>query len=169
MTTPLMICAMLIIPALLGALLGRLRRREGGFFAGGAVGLAIAYGFFAVGHFAMTDGMIDMLPAFVPFRRELIWATGVWESVIAVGLSVGLVVAAREWAARPSPLLAPLAGAVYGVYILHVFLLVPIQSAFLGVALPVFAKFLAVTLLGLAISFAAAMAVRRLPGLRVVL
>lgn len=95
MTTPLMICAMLIIPALLG----RLRGREGGFFVGGAVGLAIAYGFFAVGHFAMTDGMIDMLPAFVPFRRELIWATGVWEIVIAVGL---LLPASRRWAGAAS-------------------------------------------------------------------
>lgn len=99
MTTPLMICAMLIIPALLGAFLGRLRGREGGFLTGGAVGLAIAYGFFAVGHFAMTDGMIDMLPAFVPFPRELIWATGVWEIVIAVGL---LLPASRRWAGAAS-------------------------------------------------------------------
>ena len=99
LTTPLIICALLIVPALLGAVLGRLLRRDGGVLAGGAVGLALAYGFFAMGHFVMTDGMVEMLPGFVPFRRELIWATGVWEIVVAVGL---LAPASRRWAGLAS-------------------------------------------------------------------
>ena len=95
MTTIAIICAIVMIPALLGAAYQRAFARRGAFIFGGVLGLAVGYLFFAFGHFALTDGMIEMLPQFVPFRRELVWVTGVWEMLVAVGL---LVPGTRRWA-----------------------------------------------------------------------
>ncbi|MEL7028862.1 MAG: hypothetical protein AAGL49_06500 [Pseudomonadota bacterium] len=95
MTTILIICAIVLVPALFGAALQSVFRRDRAFIGGGVLGLALAYLFFGFGHFALTEGMVEMLPPFVPFRRELIWATGIWEIVIAVGL---LIPGTRRWA-----------------------------------------------------------------------
>lgn len=88
----------------------------------------------------------------------------VWEALLCVGLSVGLVVTTREHWNQPSAWLSRLAGASYGVYLFHVFIVVGLNMAFLGLALPPFAKFLAVTALALVISFAFAMGLRKIPG-----
>ena len=92
-----------------------------------------------------------------------------WEAVLCVGLCVGLVVHAREHWARPSRWLAGLAGATYGVYLLHVFIVVGLNMAFLGLPFPPFAKFLLVTAATLPVGFAAAMALSRIPGVARVL
>lgn len=92
-----------------------------------------------------------------------------WEALVCVGLSAGLVVIAREHWNRPQPWLAPLAGATYGVFILHVFVVVGLNMAFLGLPLPPFVKFLAVTALALLICFPAVMAARRIPSITRVL
>lgn len=86
-----------------------------------------------------------------------------WEAALCVGLCVGLVTHAREHGNRPAPWLGPVAGASYGVYLLHAFVVVGLNMAFLGLALPPFAKFLAVTGLTLAISFPAIIGLRRIP------
>lgn len=53
-----------------------------------AMGLGLSFLFFALGHFVQTDAMIAMLPIWVPLRREIIYATGVAELIVAVGLFV---------------------------------------------------------------------------------
>lgn len=92
-----------------------------------------------------------------------------WEALVCVGLSAGLAVHARERWNRPHPWLPPLADAAYGVFIVHVFVVVGLNMAFLGLPLPPFAKFLAVTALALAICFPAVMALRKIPGVTRVL
>ncbi|MTH97707.1 hypothetical protein [Roseibium sp. RKSG952] len=82
MTTPLVILAILTLP-LLG---GRVLAGPDGARFGGHIGLAMAFVFFGVGHFVQTNGMIAMLPEAVPYRRELVLATGVLEFGIALGL-----------------------------------------------------------------------------------
>ena len=129
------------------------------------IGLAFALGAYAA-IYSATFGGFDLFSS-LPFGRVTAWA--IWEAPIALGLSIGLVVAVRELAAGPGRLLPVLAGASYGVYVIHVFLLVPIQSALLGVGLPPFAKFALVTLAGIILSFAVAVGLKRLPGLRRVL
>jgi len=59
------------------------RRRKGKY---AAIGLGIALLFFASGHFAMTAGLVEMLPPWVPERELVIYATGVLEILIAFGL-----------------------------------------------------------------------------------
>ncbi len=41
-----------------------------------------------IAHFVYTDGMILMLPDFIPYRLELVYLTGIIEILAAVGLLV---------------------------------------------------------------------------------
>lgn len=52
------------------------------------VGLSLFFMFTSVGHFISTEEMAMMLPAFVPYRVELIYLTGVLELLGAVGVWV---------------------------------------------------------------------------------
>ncbi|WP_316975722.1 acyltransferase [Shumkonia mesophila] len=127
------------------------------------VGLAAAVFWYALRYFDEFAGFRLLDAATV---RDLF---PVWEATLAVGLAVGLVVHFRERWNRPHPWLGPLAGAAYGVFILHVFVVVGLNLVFLGVPLPPFAKFLAVTGLALVLCFAAVILLRRLPGVARVL
>lgn len=51
-----------------------------------ALGLALAFLYFGIGHFAVTDDLIQMLPPQIPARRILIHITGVFEFAVALGL-----------------------------------------------------------------------------------
>ena len=90
-------------------------------------------------------------------------------ALIGVGLSVGLVVLARESIRHPVPLLTLMAGASYAAYILHLWIVSGLQAGLLGVDLPVFAKFGLVSLLGVALSFVVGHLSSRVPGVSVIL
>jgi uncharacterized membrane protein len=70
----------------------------GGFVAGlaagahlalaGRIGLAAVFLFTAVGHFAKTEAMAEMLPPSVPARPACVLASGVFEAALAVALLV---------------------------------------------------------------------------------
>jgi len=51
-------------------------------------GLGIAFIFFFVGHLIKTEGMVEMLPPWVPFRIELVYLTGIVELLIGIALFV---------------------------------------------------------------------------------
>lgn len=65
--------------ALLSAFRVEARRR-------GQLSLALLFLFTGMGHFAQTDAMSGMLPPWVPARTAIIWASGVFEWLLAVGL-----------------------------------------------------------------------------------
>jgi len=88
-----------------------------------------------------------------------IWS--LWEACICVGFSVGLVVAFRELVRRPSARVARFAENSYAVYIVHVPIVVALQSALLRCSLPLAAKFLLATGMGIALSFGLAALLRR--------
>lgn len=96
MTTPLIIMSLLMVPAFIAALVGFYRDQPALYIVGGQIGLVFAFAFFSVGHFAMTDAMVDMLPGFVPARKYLVYATGFLEAGLAIGL---LVPGSRQLAA----------------------------------------------------------------------
>lgn len=50
------------------------------------VGLTLFFLFTSLGHFARTEAMSEMLPAAVPYRIELIYLTGVFELLGAIGV-----------------------------------------------------------------------------------
>jgi hypothetical protein len=91
------------------------------------------------------------------------------EALICAGLGVGLVVLFRETIHRPGRLLVGAAGASFAAYILHPYLLVPLQVAILPVELPAGVKFGVIAVFGLLITFGAAHLSRKVPGLRVLL
>jgi uncharacterized membrane protein len=50
------------------------------------VGLSLFFAFTAIGHFIRTEAMAEMLPAAVPYRTEIIYLTGVFELLGAIGV-----------------------------------------------------------------------------------
>jgi len=54
--------------------------------AAGRIGITLLFVVTGCAHFTMTDGMVTMLPAWVPARPMLVYATGVLE--IGAGLAV---------------------------------------------------------------------------------
>ncbi len=51
-------------------------------------GLGLAFIFFFIGHFVKTQGMVEMLPAWIPWRVVIIYVTGVLELIIGFMLFV---------------------------------------------------------------------------------
>jgi uncharacterized membrane protein len=54
----------------------------------GRISLAIMLLVTGIAHFTATDVMVEMLPEFLPFKRETIYLTGVLELSAAVGLLI---------------------------------------------------------------------------------
>src|SRR5215472_12163357 len=52
------------------------------------LGIGLVFVFAAIGHFAKTDGMMEMLPPSVPARRAVIHISGVFELILAAGVVV---------------------------------------------------------------------------------
>ncbi len=44
--------------------------------------------FTAIGHFAFSKGMALMIPDFIPFKKQVVYITGLFEIVAAIGLLV---------------------------------------------------------------------------------
>ena len=82
MLTPILILLFLTGPVLAW----RFADFRGGAHMGGIVGLALAFVFFGIGHFAQTRQMVTMLPPWVPMATLLVYATGLLEFAIADGI-----------------------------------------------------------------------------------
>ncbi len=54
----------------------------------GRIAMAAMLCFTAIGHFAFADGMAMMVPDMVPFKKEMVYATGVLEVAFGVCLLV---------------------------------------------------------------------------------
>ncbi|NIZ10194.1 hypothetical protein [Pseudooceanicola sp. HF7] len=65
--------------------------------SGGLAGLVLAFTFFGIGHFAMTEQMIDMLPPWVPARRAVVLLTGVLEFALAIALVIPATRSVAGW------------------------------------------------------------------------
>jgi surface polysaccharide O-acyltransferase-like enzyme len=137
----------------------------GGWFNSVKSGLGVRW--FAIGAVAfliavVAFGMQDDLPAWLPFH--LVW--GFAEAFVCVGMILGLSVFFRRYCERPGRWLERLDGNVYGVYLIHWLIVIVIQVTILNLALPATVKFLIVTGVGLAASFAITALVRLIPAVR---
>jgi glucans biosynthesis protein C len=92
-----------------------------------------------------------------------------WETVIAVGLSIGLIVTFRELFHHSNRLLEAMAAASFGAYILHPAIVVALQTAITDMTLSAFAKFAVVSVLGTVVAFGVAHVAGKVPGIRAVL
>lgn len=52
----------------------------------GQIAFASMLIFTAIGHFAYTEGMVAMMPNFIPLKREIVLITGIMEIIFAIGL-----------------------------------------------------------------------------------
>ena len=83
--TPAIMLGLLAGPWLVLLMTGRRRSRDASAFqTAGCIGIALVFAFTGVGHFVKTDAMIEMLPPFVPQRRELVLASGLVEIAAAL-------------------------------------------------------------------------------------
>ena len=75
-----------------------------------------------------------------------------WESVICVGMCLGLIVLLRSVVHEAGPLVKAMAAASYAAYILHWMIVVGLQAGLEPIDLPALVKFLIVTVLGIAMA-----------------
>lgn len=104
----------------------------------------------------------------IPFwKGGLSWQATIraaWESLLCLGFSAGLLTLTRERFPSQSPLMKTLSDSSFAVYVFHVPVVTLLQYALAGTSLGPVESFLAVTVLGIAISFPLAhFVLRRLP------
>jgi glucans biosynthesis protein C len=89
-----------------------------------------------------------------------------WETLIVVGLSIGLITAFRELFTRSNRLIEAMATASFGAYILHPAIVVVLQAAIAAVTLIAFTKFAVVSVLGTVLAFAVSHLAGKVPIIR---
>lgn len=92
-----------------------------------------------------------------------------WEAILCVGMSIGLLTLFRRRYNGQSRLWQFLSTHAYTVYIIHATVIVAVAYALSGIQLPVLLKFGVAVLLALPLCFASAYVVRKLPGARRIL
>jgi glucan biosynthesis protein C len=95
---------------------------------------------------------------------NILW--GFLEAFVCVGFIVGLLIFSRRHFSRASHRLQQLDKNVFGIYIIHVFIVVGIQQALVDLALPASVKFLIAAVSGLLISYINVVLLRLIPWLR---
>lgn len=66
-------------------------------FLSGRIAMAAMLLFTALGHFIYTKGMTMMVPNFMPFKKEVVYFTGILEIVFAVGLLIPTYIQLTAW------------------------------------------------------------------------
>jgi len=67
------------------------------FAMSGRIAMSIMLLFTATAHFVFTKGMSLMLPAFIPFKTELVYLTGFIEIILAIGLFIPVSNVITAW------------------------------------------------------------------------
>ncbi|MCB1549987.1 MAG: acyltransferase family protein, partial [Hyphomicrobiaceae bacterium] len=100
-------------------------------------------------------------------QMRIVWAY--LEPVVGVGMMLGIVVLFRRYLSADSRLLHALEGNIYGVYLIHLFVVIALQVALLNFQWPALLKFLVVLAGTLAISLPLIALLRRIPPVRAVM
>lgn len=98
---------------------------------------------------------------------RILWAF--LEPVVGVGVMLGLLVFFRRFFSRTGPLLRMLEGNIYGVYLVHLFVVIGLQGAMVGFSWPPLGKFAIVLTGTLIISFPLIALLRLIPATRKVI
>lgn len=86
MLTPIIILCLLSLPLSVAFVVSRLTNRKIAIRKYACWGLGIAFIYFFIGHIVKTEGMVEMLPDWVPMRLQLIYVTGILELAIGIAL-----------------------------------------------------------------------------------
>lgn len=63
-------------------------KKEYDFALSARIAMSIMLLFTAIGHFAFTKGMSMMIPKIIPFKESIIYLTGIFEILLALGLII---------------------------------------------------------------------------------
>jgi uncharacterized membrane protein len=61
------------------------------FALAGRIAMSVMLAFTAIGHFMFSKGMAMMVPAFLPFKKAIVYLTGIMELTAAIGLELNYV------------------------------------------------------------------------------
>jgi len=61
------------------------------------IAMSLMLCFTAIGHFIFTKGMSMMIPQFIPFKISLVYITGVFEILLAIGLLLPKLKVVTGW------------------------------------------------------------------------
>jgi len=76
----------LIAVFILGSVVSKIATNHWNLIFSGNLAMLIMLCFTAMGHFMFTKGMIMMMPGFIPFKKELVYFTGMAEVLLGLGL-----------------------------------------------------------------------------------
>jgi uncharacterized membrane protein len=63
----------------------------------GRIAMAIMLAFTAIGHFVYAEGMTMMIPEIIPYKKQAVYLTGLFEIVAATGLLIPNIYRATSW------------------------------------------------------------------------
>lgn len=78
----------LIIAFTLSLIFTKITTSHFDFLFAGRLALSIMLVFTSIGHFKFTDGMMKMLPDFIPAKKMIVYITGFLEIMAAVGIFI---------------------------------------------------------------------------------
>ncbi len=125
----------------------------------GAIALVMGVAL-AVGNYLRSDG------AWSGFVNQYF---GIYESLMCVFISAGLLWLFREYCNTTSSFLDWCARQAYGAYIFHLFILLIVQNATDAITLPGIVKFFMIAIVTTALSFGITYLIRLIPGLKKIL
>ncbi len=78
----------LLLSFIVSVFILKILKKEYEFTLSGRISMSIMLVFTAIGHFVFTKGMSIMIPKFIPFKEALVYFTGMFEILLAVGLLI---------------------------------------------------------------------------------
>jgi uncharacterized membrane protein len=88
MITPVIILVLLTSPLMLAFVYAKYRDQSLDVAKYASLGLGIAFIYFSIGHMVKTQGMVEMLPPWVPFRLAMVYFTGLLEFIVGLALFI---------------------------------------------------------------------------------
>lgn len=86
MLTPIIILLIVTSPLAIAFIFSKLNKSTLNVRYIACLGLGLAFIFFFVGHIVKTEGMVEMLPPWIPLRLPLVYLTGLLELLIGIAL-----------------------------------------------------------------------------------
>jgi uncharacterized membrane protein len=87
----------LLVSFLISLLTLRLFHNQHEVALSGRIAMSVMLAFTTLGHFIYTKGMTMMIPGFIPFKKEMVYVTGIFEIAAAIGLQISPIRQLTGW------------------------------------------------------------------------
>lgn len=78
----------LLVTYFIALLASRIFGKDYDYTLSGNIAMSVMLIFTSIGHFIYTKGMMLMMPDFIPYKKELVYFTGIVEIAAAIGLLI---------------------------------------------------------------------------------